>query len=271
MLDRSLDQRDPLDDFAVLDVTYDDDTKRVYTIGSGPAVIVMTEMPGITPHVARFARWVRDAGFTVWMPSLFGRDGEPGTMELAVEAMGSPCVRREFTAFASGAPSPMVQWLRQLAAHAHTVCGGPGVGAIGMCFTGNFALGMMLDRAVLAPVMSQPALPLDDPASTGINADVLQTVKRRLDDDDLDVLAYRFEGDSYCTAERFDAFERALGERFKPTVLPDTAAAPGGWTGVPHSVVTTHLIDEADQPTVAARDEILEFFRTRLGSATAEP
>lgn len=32
----------------------------------------------------------------------------------------------------------------------------------------------------------------------------------------------------------------------------------------PHSVVTQHLIDEAGQPTIAARDEILDFFRSRL-------
>ena len=32
----------------------------------------------------------------------------------------------------------------------------------------------------------------------------------------------------------------------------------------PHSVVTQHLIDEAGQPTIAARDEILAFFAHRL-------
>ena len=259
--------RDELDDFERLDVTYDDDKKRVYKTGAGAAVIVMTEMPGISPEVACFARWVRDAGFTVFMPSLFGRDGEPGTMELAIESMEAPCVRREFTAFANGTESPMVQWLRYLAADAHEECGGAGVGAIGMCFTGNFALAMMLETSVLAPVMCQPALPLGDPASTGLRPETLTQAKLRLDRDDLTILAYRFEGDSYCTAERFDAFDLALGDRFISRVLPDSAAAPNGWTGVPHSVVTTHLIDEEGQPTVAARDEILGFFEQRLNEA----
>ena len=72
---RSMKQDDPLEDFARREIALDGVSKVVYVAGAGPAVIVMTEMPGISPHVARFARWVRDAGFTVYMPSLFGRDG----------------------------------------------------------------------------------------------------------------------------------------------------------------------------------------------------
>ena len=127
----------------------------------------MTEMPGISPHVARFARWVRDAGFTVYMPSLFGRDGAVVSAEEGAAVFRRACVSAEFRALAKATPRP-VQWLRALARFAHVECGGPGVGAIGMCFTGNFALSMMLEPAVLAPVLSQPSLPLDDPAGTGL-------------------------------------------------------------------------------------------------------
>lgn len=262
-----MDQLDPLDDFDRRTLTFgtdDEATKLVYVAGTGPAVIVMTEMPCISPYVARFARWVRDAGFTVWMPSLFGPDGAVPTMEIATESFVLPCVRREFTSFAEGRSSPMVTWLRQLSAHAHTECGGPGVGAIGMCFTGNFALGMMLEPSMLAPVMSQPSMPFDDHSSTGILDAEMVTIRRRLDDEDLTVLAYRFAGDTYCRAERFEAFDRALGDRLLARTLPDSGAAAGGWTGVPHSVVTTELIDEVGQPTIEARDEILRFFATRL-------
>lgn len=257
---------DNLADFAQLSLTFNDETKLVHTIGEGPAVVVMTEMPGITPEVARFARWVRDAGFSVWMPSLFGRDGAIGSMGLMYESMGSSCVQREFSAFANGHSSPMAMWQRQLAAHAHTECGGPGVRAIGMCFTGNFALTMMLETSVLAPVLCQPALPLDDPATAFMTDEELRRVKRRLDSDDLDVLAYRFEGDPYCRSERFDTLQEALGDRLKATVLPDSCAASGGWLADPHSVVTTDLIDEAGQPTAQARDEILAFFTERLAN-----
>jgi dienelactone hydrolase len=224
----------------------------------------MTEFPGITPDVARFTRWIRDAGFTVWLPSLFGTDGAVPTMELAGEAMESPCVRREFTAFARGGPSPMVGWLRQLAAHAYERSGGPGVGAIGMCFTGSFALSMMLEPSVLAPVMCQPSLPLDEPTRLFMQPDEIQQVQERLDADDLTAIAFRFDGDPYCPAGRFANFAASFGDRFQPTVLPTSAAGDPGWLGVAHSVVTTSLIDEAGEPTAEARDAIIEFLRARL-------
>jgi dienelactone hydrolase len=253
-----------MNDFDCRELTFDDEAKRVYVAGSGPAVVVMCELPGITPDVARFARWVRDAGFTVWMPSLFGTDGAVPSAERAGEVLRTGCVRREFAAFASGSPSPMASWLRQLAAHAHAESGGPGVGAVGMCFTGGFALSMMLAPSVLAPVMSQPALPLDDPAATFVSDSDMAAAKQRLDAEDLTVLAYRFEGDTYCQAARFASFAEALGDRFVARVLPDSAAGEVGWVGVPHSVLTTSLVDEAGQPTAAARDEIIEFLRARL-------
>ena len=162
---RSMKEDDPLEDFTRREITIDGITKRVYVAGSGPAVIVMSEMPGISPQVARFARWVRDAGLTVYMPSLFGRDGAVPGVEEGDAVLQRACVSAEFRALASNQSSPVTQWLRALARLAHRECGGPGVGAIGMCFTGNFALTMMLEPSMLAPVLSQPALPLNDPAA----------------------------------------------------------------------------------------------------------
>ena len=265
-----MEQDDPLDDFERREITLDDVTKRVYVAGTGAAVIVMTEMPGISPQVARFARWVRDAGFTVYMPSLFGRDGAVPQAEEGVAVFRRACVSAEFRAFAADEASPVTQWLRALARLAHQQCGGPGVGAIGMCFTVNFALSMMLESSVLAPVVSQPSLPLEKPAEVGIAPGELATIRARLEREDLTVMAYRFEGDRWCTAQRFAAYRQALGERFVARVLPDSAANPEPppffkhVVASPHSVVTAHLVDEAGQPTLAARDEILGFFRRRL-------
>jgi dienelactone hydrolase len=263
-------QDDPLGDFEPREITLDGVTKIVHVAGTGPAVIVMTEMPGISPHVARFARWVRDAGFTVYLPSLFGRDGAvPGVGE-GTAILRRACVSAEFRAFATDESSPVIAWLRSLARLAHEQCGGPGVGAIGMCFTGNFALTMMLEPAMLAPVMAQPSLPFENPAGMGVAPDELTAVRQRLERDDLTVLAYRFAGDRFCTAQRFAAFAEALGERFVARELPDSAANPdvppffAHVVASPHSVVTAHLIDEAGQPTIAARDEILAFFTHRL-------
>ena len=264
MPDRPLNQTDPLEDFATRQITCNGQTKLVYVAGNGPGVVVITEMPGISPHVARFARWVRDAGFTVYMPHLFGKDGAVPTAMTAIGTIARACISREFRALSANKSSPVTQWLRALAATAHRECGGKGVGAIGMCFTGNFALSMMLEPAVLAPVMAQPSLPLNNASGLAMDPAELRAVKARMEADDLTVLAYRFEGDSFCKAERFAAFAEALGDRFEPRVLPDSAANPRTPMKNPHSVVTLHLIDEAGQPTLQARDEILDFFRMRL-------
>lgn len=269
---RHLTEDDALEDFAHREIALDGLTKRVHVAGAGPAVIVMAEMPGISPQVARFARWVRDAGLTVYLPSLFGRDGAVADAHEGAAVFKRACVSAEFRAFAGNASSPVTQWLRALARLAHQECGGPGVGAIGMCFTGNFALSMMLEPAMLAPVLCQPSLPLKDPGGLEIAPDELTAVRQRLEREDLTVLAFRFEGDRICRAERFAAYAQALGERFVARVLPDSAAnaeVPSFFAQhvpFPHSVVTAHLIDAQGEPTVAARDEILSFFARRLAS-----
>jgi dienelactone hydrolase len=257
---------DPLDDFDERELTFLDTPKRVFVAGTGPAVIVMSEMPGIYPLVARFARRVRDAGFTVWMPNLFGDPGRPLSKSYLAISIARACISREFRAFAANESSPVVVWLRALAAHVHPLCGGRGVGAIGMCFTGNFALSLMLEPAVRAPVLSQPSLPLSRRGGVHIAPDELAAVKARMEREDLTVLAYRFAGDAFCRAERFAAYEAALGDRFVGRVLPDTAANPDAAMKNPHSVVTAHLIDREGEPTRQALDEILGFFRARLAA-----
>jgi len=270
MTDTDIRFHQSLEDMVPNELTFDGETKRVWTSGAGPAVVIMTEIPGISPHVLRFARWVRDAGFTVWLPSLFGRDGVIPSADEGAAVFRRACVSAEFRALGGGASSPVTRWLMALARHAHATCGGPGVGAIGMCFTGNFALTMMMEPSVLAPVLCQPSLPLDNPAGLEISQEDLAKVKARLDREQRDVLGYRFKGDAFCRAERFAAYRAALGDRFVERVLPDEAANTdvppffAAHVTTPHSVVTAHLIDAAGQPTTAARDEILGFFSERL-------
>lgn len=261
---------DPAADFARREVDVDGVVKTVYVGGAGPGVVLMPEMPGISPDVLRLARWVRAAGFTVYLPSLFGVDGAYPTAAGGAEVVRRACVSAEFRAFAGGGTSPVAGWLRGLARVAHGECGGPGVGAIGLCFTGNFALTMALEPAVIAPVVNHPSLPLDDPAGLEISAADGQAVRERLARDGLTVLAYRFDNDRWCTAARFAAYRALLGEAFDGRVLPGEAANPSpppffrDLVGTPHSVVTAHFVDEDGHPTVRARDEILAYLVERL-------
>lgn len=263
-------QSDPLDDFVRRTVSVEDVEKTVYVSGSGPAVVLMPEMPGISPDVARFARWVRAAGFSVYLPSLFGIDGAYPLAGARETVVRRACVSAEFRAFAGGGTSPVVTWLRGLARLAHAECGGPGVGAVGLCFTGNFALTMALEPAVIAPVVNHPSLPLDDPGGLEISDEDATAVAERVARDGLRVLAYRFENDRWCTGQRFAAYRALLGDAFDGRVLEAGTANTNpppffrDVVGCAHSVVTAHLVDQEGHPTMQARDEIIAFLAERL-------
>lgn len=269
---------DPLSDFEVATFTADGVTHPIYRSGHGPAVIVMAEIPGITPKVADFARTVREAGFSVVLPDLFGtpgRDPNPdvhgrlGAARTMLKAVGKICVSREFSLLATGKTSPVVAWLRQLAAHEHARCGGPGVGAVGMCLTGGFALAMATDERLLAPVLSQPSLPLGRSRARGtdISSEDLAVVQQRCAAGELKVMGLRFRSDRFVPDERFAWLREQLGDAFVAVELDDADASPDGVLA-PHSVLTEHLVDEPGSRTRAALDDVLDLFRSRLLTAS---
>lgn len=266
---------DPMDDFETAEFSHRGKTRTTFRKGTGPAVIVMTEMPGISPRVADFARKVADLGLTAVVPHLFGVPGKDGGAEKVTAAglgymlssIVPMCISREFTVFATGRSSPVIDWLRALARHEHERCGGPGVGAVGMCFTGGFALAMAADDTILAPVLSQPSMPFGFTSKHKCSIDIspaeLDTVKQRCADEGLQVIGLRFKGDKLVPAERFDFLRRELGDAFVAVELEDSdARTPSAMS--PHSVLTEHLIDEPGTPTRAALDLVLDLFRAKL-------
>ena len=204
----------------------------MFVSGKGPAVIVMAEMPGIYPHVARFARWCARRRLHRLDAEPVGVPGravtaERGSILRGAAVIARACISREFRAFAANASSPVIDWLRQLAAHAHPLCGGRGVGAIGMCFTGNFALSLMLEPAVRAPVLSQPSLPLLKRDGLHIAPHELSQVRARMQREDLTVLAYASKA-TPSAAPSASRPQAALGDRFVPRVLPTPPPTRGG-------------------------------------------
>jgi dienelactone hydrolase len=270
---------DDLSDFERTTFTHGGKTRDVYLLGSGPAVIVMAEMPGITPKVAGFARKVAAIGCTAVLPHLFGipgRDpighGRLATLQYGLSSMVPACISREFATWATNRTSPVIDWLRALAKAEHERCGGPGVGAIGMCFTGGFALAMAAHPSLVAPVLSQPSMPMAVTAkqkrSIDCSPEDLAVVKQRCAAEGLQVLGMRFKSDRFVPGERFDFLREQLGDAFVAIELEDEDANKEA-TMKPHSVVTEHLIDEPGQPTRAALDQVLDLFRTRLELATS--
>jgi dienelactone hydrolase len=233
---------------------------------------VIHEVPGITPEVAAFGRRVADAGFTAVLPVLFGDPGKPFGMGYVAKSFGSACVSKEFSALATGSTSPITVWIRALGQQMHEECGGPGIGAVGMCFTGGFALAMMVDDRLLAPVLSQPSLPLPltkkHKADLAIDAADLARVKERAAAGTC-VLGLRFTKDRAVPPERFETLRRELGDAF---VAVEIDSGPGNQWGIKrtaHSVLTNDLVDEPGHPTREALDRVLALFSEKLLSSPA--
>lgn len=245
--------------------------RDVYRRGEGPPVLVMHEIPGITPEVARFARRVADAGFSVAMPVLFGTPGKDFSQAYALGQIARACVSREFHVLARRGASPVTEWLRALCRQLSEE-GGAGdlcapVGAIGMCLTGNFALALMVDDHLMAPVLSQPSLPFGVSAShraaLHVSEEQLVRIKARCAEG-AKVLGMRFTADPLVPRARFETLRRELGDGFEAIEID---SGPGNAHGIPraaHSVVTADLVDEEGHPTRAALDRVIAFFSEQL-------
>ncbi len=243
-------------------------TREVFRRGQGPATIVMHEIPGLHPLVFRFADRLVDAGMTVFLPSLFGTPGKPLSIPYALaEVAKTVCVRREFSVWATGRSVPMVDWLRALARHAHSECGGRGVGVVGMCFTGGFALAMMTEPAVVAPVLSQPSLPFAAfsnrrKRALDVSPQEMACAKQRFEDEDLSMIGLRFRGDALVPTARFDALKATFGDRFEAIELEKSDARRS--TVPPHAVLTVHLVDRDGTPTKRAEQRVIAFLKNAV-------
>lgn len=224
-------------------------THDTYRKGTGPGVVVIHELPGMTPQVIAFAEEVVAAGFTVVLPHLFGTPEDPATPAVFAKVFPKVCVSKEFTKLAVGETAPVADWLRSLARDLHADVGGPGVGALGMCFTGGYALAMMVDAPVEAPVLCQPSAPFPvgkrRAGDLGLSAHDLEAVRQRAAAG-CPVLGLRYRSDP-LTGTRFDTLRREIDDRFIAVELE----------GKGHSVVTEHRQQEAV-------DRVLEFLRQRL-------
>ncbi|HYI62589.1 MAG TPA: dienelactone hydrolase family protein [Acidimicrobiales bacterium] len=264
-----------LEGFERTEFTHEGTTRAVYRAGTGPMVVVIAEIPGITPSMVTFAHRVMDLGCSVALPHLFGepgrdpdRSGPRSNLGDALSSIGRACVSREFHVLATGRTSPVMGWLRALGRELHEECGGPGIGVVGMCFTGGFALGMVADAPVLAPVLSQPSLPFGLTAKhkrdVGLSPEDVDAAVAACAAKDLQVIGLRFTGDKLSPPERFATLRRLLGDRFVGVEIDSSSGNEWGHPKIAHSVLTTDLVDEPGQPTREALDLVLDLFRTRL-------
>jgi dienelactone hydrolase len=243
-------------------------THDVYRKGTGPGVVLIPELPGIHPGVLGLGNHLVDNGFTVAIPSLFGKPGKAASVGYARATIARACVAREFAAFATNKERPVSLFLRALARDLNASTPGRGVGVIGQCFTGGFALAAAVDDSVLAPVLSQPSVPLPlglaRRRDTGLSEPEMATITDRCANEGLCAMGLRFSEDKLSPRERFTALKERLGDAFEVIEIDSGPGNEGGFGKMAHSVLTDEVREVDGQPAYEARKRVLEFLTQRL-------
>jgi dienelactone hydrolase len=249
--------------FSAVGITHD-----VYERGSGPGVVLVPEVPGMTPEVIGLADHLVEAGFTVAVPSPFGEPERAASLGAVLTVLPRLCVSREFRAFATEVRRPFTDWLRALAVELDARTPGPGVGVIGMCFTGGFALAAAVEGAVLASVLSQPGVPFAVGRARAVNPGLssadLDLVAARAERGEVCALGLRFSEDAAVPRARFETVRRRLGDAFEVIELDSSPGNAAGFPRTAHSVLTNELRERPGHPAWEARERVVEFLRERL-------
>lgn len=261
-------QYDDLPGFEQFEFTFSGLTRPVYKIGdaSQPAVLMVLELPGMTEHTVAFARRLNDQGYSVYLPLIFGTPNcHPASIG---KNLVQACIRKEFHVLATNKSSFITDWLRGLCREMRDTHGGQ-VGAIGMCFTGGFVISLMIDDAVIAPVMTQPGhmgmiTSARWKSSLGVPKEHLEQAKERSKRDNIKVMGTRFTNDIMCPKERFDAMERHFGDRFLRIDIDSSLYNDHQIKRSAHSVFTLDYDDTEGHPTRKAYESLLQFLDERL-------
>ena len=254
-------------DFDSIEYTYDHSTRVVYHGGDRehPIVFLLHEIPNPTPEVFELGRKLIAAGYCVHIPVFFGKSNRPYATGSAIAELGLGCIRKAFSVFASDASSPVIEWLRHLCIDRMKQLSQSKIGMIGMCFTGNFALGLCAETWMQAPILSQPSLPypLTKRHKRGLHISS-ETLNEAKNNPNLEILGLRFSEDWMCPKERFDQLQHHFGDRFKPIEIDSSSSNLHGIRSSAHSVLTLDFIDEQGHPTRDALDRVLAFLDHRL-------
>jgi dienelactone hydrolase len=243
-------------------------THDVYRKGQGPGVLLLPEIPGVHPGVLALGNHLVDNGFTVAIPSLYGTPGAPAVRPALVPILMRACVAKEFAALATNKDRPVTHYLRALARDLKEKTGSKGVGVIGQCFSGGFALAAAVDDSVLAPVLSQPSVPLPLTArhrrDTGVSEADMKVIEKRAAGEGLCALGLRFSQDPMVPGERFKALKDRLGDAFEVIEIDSSRGNPDGFSRMAHAVLTLEVREVENQPAYEARKRVVEFLKERL-------
>ena len=247
--------------------TADGARRRIFTRGSGPGVVIMHELPGLSPQCLDLGRRLACDGFQVFLPLMFG---EPGQHSGALGDITRFCLVKEFRAFASDQSQPITAWMRALCGEVNTRTGGQGIAVMGLCLSGGLVFALIAEKSVRAAVSSEPAVPIpltaDGRSALGISPEELGDSVARVEAEGIPLLGLRFSDDWLCPRERFDrlALEFSRGFAQPPEVINSDPGNAAGISPRSHSVLTDDFVDEPGHPTRRAYDRVVGFLKMHL-------
>ncbi|MEC7985153.1 MAG: dienelactone hydrolase family protein [Myxococcota bacterium] len=235
--------------------------RTVYSKGEGPSVIILPEIPGLHTATFTLGRRIAEAGFRVYLLSLFGKDNQPFRYRDSLKQILRVCINKEFAVLAGRRSSPIVDWIRSFCRNLDAQDSEKGIGLIGMCLTGNFALGLLAEPWMLAPILSQPSLPFVRSTALHVSPETLQRAKERKT---LQILGLRFSHDVLCPRQRFSRLKEEFPHQFESVEIDSSLGNPHHIPLSAHSVLTKDLVDTDGHPTQKALDKTLQFLQHRL-------
>jgi len=248
--------------------TFANETHRVFYRGAGPAVVIMHEVPGLSPECLDFGSRLAKKNFQVFLPLMFGEPGDHNWLGSALRL----CLAKEFHAFESNSSQPITQWMRALCADVQWRTQCAGIGIVGLCLTGGLVMAMISHPAVAAGVASEPAIPIPltdgGGSQLGISNQELADAKARVAAEHLPILGLRFSNDWICPKTRFDRLQAEFGDAFTPITIDSSPGNAAGITAHAHAVLTNDYKDIDGHPTRLAFERVAAYLRSRLTSVS---
>ena len=159
--------------------------------------------------------------------------------------------------FSANNSSPIVDWLKALCNEVRESRNAVGVGVIGMCLTGNFAISLMANEDVLAGFSSQPSLPLFKQDALHMSPEEIEKIKNNLDKVG-PMHCGHFEKDGLCTPQKMDLIDRTFNHDDKERIIFHKLPGKG------HAIITIDFVDEEGNPTHQTLQEIFTYFDHQL-------
>jgi dienelactone hydrolase len=236
----------------------------IYRAGDGPPVLILHELLGLSDETLRLGRSLVAAGFRVVIPEFLPGKGSKLFM---LPNFALICIRRQFKLWARNESGPFLDFARALCQE--EAKDSRGIGVIGMCLTGGFALSSVADDdgKLKVPVICEPSLPFGFGASQSalqMSPEMIAQVKQRMRADNVTGIACRFSEDWKSPCQRMERLRSEFGDLLSYHVIDSAEGNANGQNAKAHSVLTENYIDHPGTGTRQVFDDMISLFQRHL-------